>query len=229
MTMNTTFPLPIVLALDTATEQCSVALSVRGQLHSEAVATARGHAEIILSMIERMVAKAGITLADVDAIAFGRGPGAFTGVRLAVGVTQGLAFALNKPALPISTLAAVAQQAIDELSAGEHVLVCMDARMGEVYTAAFVKADGQLKRVGDEQVCAPEKVPAVNARLGLGTGFTAYPVLQQRVMQFRPALPSAVEVLTLALADHAAGRGVAADQALPVYLRDQVTHQRTAS
>ncbi len=224
----------VVLAIDTATEQCSVAVSVSGKVVSRAVLTARGHAEMILSMIQDVVTEAGIVLADVDAIAFGRGPGAFTGVRLAVGVTQGLAFALDKPVLPVSNLAAVAHQAVTELSAGQQVLVCMDARMGEVYTAAYEACADQagflLRVVSPEQVCAPDNVPLTNAVLGLGTGFTAYPALCARfpAVTGRSALPNAVDILALALVDFAAGKAVPVEQALPVYLRDQVTHVRTA-
>lgn len=225
---------PVVLALDTATEQCSVAVSVAGKVTSRSMLTARGHAEMILSMIQDVVSEAGIVLADVDAIAFGRGPGAFTGVRLAVGVAQGLAFALDKPVLPISNLAAVAHQAVGELSAGQQVLVCMDARMGEVYTAAFeVRAEQcglSMALVSPEQVCAPDKVPAMTVALGLGTGFAAYPALCERFpeLTWRAALPNAVDILALALVDQAAGKAVPVEQALPVYLRDQVTHVRAA-
>lgn len=221
---------PMLLAIDTATEQCSVAVRVNGQTIARLTATARGHAELILPMIQEVMAEAGVGFADLDAIAFGRGPGAFTGVRLAVGVVQGLAFARNLPVLPISDLAAIAQQAVPRLSAGSTVLVCMDARMGEVYTGAFAVTEaGLVAALNNEQVCAPEATPLVTAQQGLGAGFIAYPVLRERfsTLPHETALPRASEIALLAEHDFLSGKAVSAEQALPVYLRDQVVHVKT--
>src|ERR1700752_3189626 len=129
-----------LLAIDTATEQCSAAVRVEGRCVARCVPTPRGHTELILPMVEEVLAEAGLTLKQLDAIAFGRGPGAFTGVRIAIGVAQGLAYASDLPLVPISNLAAVAQQ---NASGDGDILVCMDARMNEVYWGVFrADADG---------------------------------------------------------------------------------------
>src|SRR5690606_25113450 len=119
-----------ILAIDTATERCSVALCVGARWIERAVDTARGHAEIVLPMVEQVLEEAGVRLAELAGIAYGRGPGAFTGVRIAIGVVQGLAYGADLPTVGISNLAAVAQQVA---APGARILVCMDARMSEVY------------------------------------------------------------------------------------------------
>src|SRR5215471_10407700 len=129
-----------ILALDTATEGCSAALLVDGDVRVRELELARGHAERILGLVDELLAEGGITLAAMDAIAFGRGPGGFTGVRLAASVTQGLAFAAGLPVVPISDLAAVAQRAFDMELAVSRVVVCNDARMNEVYSACFERS-----------------------------------------------------------------------------------------
>ncbi len=220
-----------VLAIDTATEQCSVALSRGTQCIERCVQTPRGHAELVLPMVQELMAEAGLNFTQLNAIAFGRGPGAFTGVRIAIGVAQGLAFAADLPLLPVSDLAAVAQQAT--VPAGARILVCMDARMGEVYTGLFsMGADGLVDSHGDEQVCPPERVtvPANDLTLGLGTGFHAYQTLRERygVLTLDDhALPRARDIARLGVRDWRAGRAVRAELAALVYLRDQVVHVKT--
>lgn len=222
-----------LLAIDTATEQCSVALLQDAECIDKCVPTPRGHTGLVLPMIHELLTESGVTLKQLDAIAFGRGPGAFTGVRIAIGVAQGLGFALGIPLLPISNLAAVAQQAVDRLSVDEQVVVCMDARMAEVYCGFFAKgADGLVLPIGQEQVMAPEKFAfgTVRPKIGLGTGFRAYPVLSEYCKSLQlddGALPRAREIVQLAANDYVAGRGVVADQAAPVYLRNQVVHMKT--
>ena len=219
---------PSLLALDTATEQCSVAVCHAGHEFSRCVATPRGHADMILPMIQEVMSEAQVGFADLHAIAFGRGPGAFTGVRIAIGVAQGLAYASHLPLLPVSNLAVVAQQVAPALLPGQTVLVCMDARMNEVYTGLYVVGQDGLVLLSDhEQVCSPEQVPDCQPTRCLGTGFRAYPALAQRFCHVPvdgDVLPRAVQLLPLAVRDYVAGKQVAADQAAPVYLRDRVTH-----
>ncbi|MGE0113689.1 MAG: tRNA (adenosine(37)-N6)-threonylcarbamoyltransferase complex dimerization subunit type 1 TsaB [Steroidobacteraceae bacterium] len=219
-----------LLAIDTATEQCSVALLHGAALFERCVRTPRGHADMVLPMVQEVMSEAGLGFTQLDAIAFGRGPGAFTGVRMAIGVAQGLAYAADLPLLPVSDLAAVAQQVAASLSAGAHMLVCMDARMGEVYSGQFVlTADGLVSPVAAERVCPPEHIDtaANELAMGAGTGFRAYPVLSARyagLPLLDDILPRAVEIVRLGLRGWRAGLAVNAELAAPVYLRDQVVH-----
>jgi tRNA threonylcarbamoyladenosine biosynthesis protein TsaB len=213
-----------VLALDTATERCSVALRSEDRLIERCVDTSRAHADLLLPMVAEVLGEAGVELRELAGIAFGRGPGGFTGVRIAVSVTQGLAFAARLPVVGISNLAAVAQQvACPE----DEVLVCMDARMGEVYCGRFVLAAGALRvtAVAQEYVRRPEAVERGAATLLVGTGLTAYPQLASAwpdIAQRADVLPHAREIALLGMAELAAGRGLPAWDAQPVYLRDEV-------
>jgi tRNA threonylcarbamoyladenosine biosynthesis protein TsaB len=234
-----------LLALDTSTEACSAALGVCLPGEPERVLTRaaeapRGHAELILPMVESLLAEAGLSLSSLGAIAFARGPGSFTGLRLAAAVTQGLAFGAGLPVLAVSTLRASALQALQRAPSATHVLVCNDARMGEVYVAAFARGAGGLPEpLGPESVCPPSSVvmPATSGVwVGAGHGFRAYPQLEQaapsssRPGEARPGfteifadlLPQAREVLPLARAEWAAGRILKPAEAQPVYLRDDV-------
>lgn len=218
-----------LLALDTATEQCSAALLVGERLYEQRQLTQRGHAELILPMIEALLGEAQLTLNDLDALAFGRGPGAFTGVRIAVGVVQGLALGAGLPVIPVSNLAAVAQQ---QARPGARVLVCMDARMNEVYWAIFaIDQQGLAIPIADERVSAPEQVvvEAVELSMAVGTGFAAYPSLAQRFAALpmdAQRLPRAADIASLAQRAWLRGETVAPEQALPVYLRDRVASPR---
>ena len=148
-----------ILAIDTATENCSAALLIDGSMQSREIEMERGHAERILPMIDDLLAEAGISLQDLGAIAFGRGPGSFTGVRLAVTVTQGLAFGANLGVVPVSDLRAVAQRAIRQDPTLTKILVCNDARMSEVYWACFERGgDGLARLEGEEHVTKPSDV-----------------------------------------------------------------------
>jgi tRNA threonylcarbamoyladenosine biosynthesis protein TsaB len=235
-----------ILAIDTATESCSAALLLDERILMRESLLERGHAEHILPMIDELLAEGGVALANLSAIAFGRGPGAFTGVRLAASVTQGLAFGVGAPVVPVSDLRALAQRALEHEPAVDRVLVCSDARMREVYWACFTRApDGHATPVGDERVGDPGQVSLpdgwnstaqaqagtaiLNARLcAAGSGFAAYPQLLTTVgagaNSILPGLlPRAREVATLAAVEVAAGRVYPAEEALPVYLRDDVT------
>lgn len=212
-----------LLALDTATEACSVALLHQGQVISRYEVIPRLHAQCLLPMIREVLDEAGIELSAVDAIAFGRGPGAFTGIRIAIGVVQGLGFASNRPVIGVSDLAALAQRAYREQGA-THVAAAIDARMDEVYWGCYQLIDGEMRLQGAEVVAAPESVslPAGNWQ-GAGTGWGTYAArLPQIGSSQSELLPHALDILTLASFAWARGEAVAADQAQPVYLRDKV-------
>jgi len=219
-----------ILAIDTATEQCSVALRVDEATLTRGLVTPRGHADLILPMVQEVLTEAGTTLTQMDVLAFGRGPGAFTGVRIAIGVIQGLAFAADLPVIGVSNLAAVAQQSTHH---DAETLVCMDARMGEVYWGRFQFEAGLATPLSVERVSAPERVIESQRnenwlpKIALGTGFGAYPVLAHHFAACElnaTSLPHAREVALLAMRDYQSGLAVSAEQAQPVYLRDQVTH-----
>ena len=222
-----------LLAIDTATEQCSVAISVEQRTWSREVPTARSHADMILSMIDEVLNASGRTLAEIDGLAFGRGPGSFTGVRIAVSVIQGLALARQLSVAAVSNLAAVAQQAatVHSLPLDAVILVCMDARMNEVYWARYrVGQTGLVSLVGEEQVSPPGSVTnSLMPAFGAGTGWRAYAELRDRYSTLRiddGMLPRALEVARLGIAEFQAGRVTDAGNAQPVYLRDQVVSTR---
>ena len=221
-----------ILALDTATEVCSVALRVEDTVLVRELPPGPGHSAHILQMVQALLGEAGLSLHALDCIAFGRGPGGFTGVRLAASVTQGLAFGADLPVIPVSDLLAVAQQALDLAPAGAGVLVCNDARMQEVYwTCARRGPAGLARPVGPEQVGSPDTVQLplelTGPVLGAGRGFAVWPSLRLRLGAQLDAvqpelLPRAREILALAVPEWLAGHGVAPDKALPVYLRNDV-------
>lgn len=221
-----------LLALDSATEACSAALLHEGGLIERYELLGRGHAERLLPMVDELLMEAGIGLAALDAIAFGRGPGSFTGLRIAAGITQGLAAGVRLPVLPVSDLAAVASAGA-RLSGKDRILVCMDARMGQVYWAAFDCRAGAPQALTEETVANPAEVvpPDAGAWFGAGHGFAAYPALAASLGAklagtAAELLPRASDIARLAAVDFAAGRGLPAAQALPVYLRNEVVHRR---
>lgn len=221
-----------LLALDSATEACSAALLHDGALIERFELLGRGHAERLLPMADELLAEAGIGLAALDAIAFGRGPGGFTGLRIAAGITQGLAAGARLPVLPVSDLAAVAMAGA-RLSGMEQILVCMDARMGQVYWAVFDCRANVPQALTEEAVANPADVmpPAGTTLFGAGHGFAAYPALAANLGARLAGtasglLPRASDIAHIAAADFAAGRGLPAAQALPVYLRNEVVHRR---
>jgi tRNA threonylcarbamoyladenosine biosynthesis protein TsaB len=222
-----------ILALDLAADNCSVALWQYGELIGREAPAVRGHGAQLLAMVDEVLGAAGLGLPALDAIAFGRGPGAFTGLRLAASVTQGLAFAAGLPVIPVSDLRALAQQLMSAPFAAGRVLVCHDARMGEVYWAGFSKADGHARADTPEAVARPEAViaPARSwlgsaAAAGAGSGFGVYPELAQFGAQLAPLAAQlrarAQEIAVLAAYDGVAA-AVAPELAVPVYLRNDVT------
>ncbi|MCG5500262.1 tRNA (adenosine(37)-N6)-threonylcarbamoyltransferase complex dimerization subunit type 1 TsaB [Ectothiorhodospira lacustris] len=222
-----------LLAIETATEACSAALLLDRDVWVRFEVEPRAHARLILPMMEGLLAEAGLSLGQLDALAFGRGPGAFTGVRIATGVIQGAAFAADLPVVPVSTLAALAQQGLDE--GANQVLAALDARMGEVYWGAFRgDEDGLAIPAGEEQVCAPSDAPLPEWQgwLGVGHGWSAHgDVLTNRFRDclsgapLADCLPSAAEVARLAARDFTQGMAVPAEAVLPVYLRNRVAEK----
>jgi tRNA threonylcarbamoyladenosine biosynthesis protein TsaB len=231
-----------LLALDTATACCSAALLLEDRLLSRSRLLQRGHAEHILLMIDELLRTGSVTLAELDAVAFGRGPGAFTGLRLAASVAQGLAFGAGLPVVPVSDLRAVAQQAFAAADCLERVLVCTDARMQEVYWACFERSpQGLARAVGEEHLSSADAVtlpPTWDAldpggSCGAGSGFGAYPQLGARLGRQLGTLqgdllPRAEEIARLGAVEVAAGRVVPAEQAVPVYLRDDVAQPQAS-
>lgn len=226
-----------ILALDTCTESCSAALLYQGKVFECFEMTQRGHSELILGMMDNVLSQAGVGISVVDALAFGRGPGSFTGVRVGVGVAQGIAFARDIPVIPISSLAAVAQGAADQLDIN-HLAVAMDARMGEIYCASYKRENGLVKQVDDEQVCPPQDFsPAFMPDsllewVGVGTGWREYDAILRECFSNRLAqvsvehYPRATSIVKLAEFEAQAGRVLPAEQAMPVYLRNNVAKKK---
>lgn len=226
-----------ILAVDTATEVCSVALLLEdaaadSRLLVRELPPGAGHSAHILFLVQAVLTEAALALADLSCIAFGRGPGGFTGVRLAASVTQGLAFGAGLPVLPVSDLLAVAQQALDTAPDAASVLVCNDARMQEVYWACATRGpSGLAVSAGPEQVGPPDTVELQSQLpgpvLGAGRGFRLWPSIQQRLgaglaQVYAETLPRAQEIARLAAPQWLAGQGLAPEQAQPVYLRNDV-------
>lgn len=232
-----------ILALDTASGQCSVAVLVGAEIITREVLTSRDHARLVLPMVDEVLAEAGCSLRSMDGIGFGRGPGSFTGVRIAAAVTQGLAAGADLPVMPVSDLRALAEAVRVDIpapqgEAARRILACMDARMGEVYWGVFARADGSIgAAMGGEHVSAPGAVlegvaassggtAAIVAAAGKGMG--AYPELaaQLGIRQencWTQAEPHAGPIARLVAADLAAGAlWHDAATAMPVYLRDKV-------
>ena len=217
----------MLLALETANDQCSVALlSADGQLlASRYDHRAREQTRLLLPLIDEVLAEVGQSLSDVQAIAFSRGPGSFSGIRINAAVTQALAWAHDLPVLPISTLQATAQTALAQ-TAATRLMVVLDARMNEVYVAAYQRdAAGGLQLVGDEQllayaaVCLPAAWQTDDRVVWGGSGVALLADLPA-ARSITAVSASALQIAELGLAAYRAGQAVAAEQALPVYLRD---------
>lgn len=219
-----------LLALDTSTEACSVALNLDGELIERFELTPRRHSRDLLPMVEAILAQAGLSLKQLDALAFGRGPGAFTGLRVATAMVQGLAFAVDLPVVPVSTLAALAQQGL-RVHRASKVLSAIDARMDEIYWGAFSESDGLMVPVAAEIVTVPEHVvvPVMEGYwFGMGTGWTFRNRLSANVVDCQvEAWPHALDIALLAAADFRQGKGLPAEQAMPVYLRDKVALKKS--
>ena len=220
-----------LLVVDTSTEACSVALSIRGVITQRFEIIPRQHTQRIMPMIQDVLSEAGIHLQQCDAIAFGRGPGAFTGLRIAAGIVQGLAYGANLPVIPISTLAALAQGAVRECNA-PYVFSAIDARMGEVYWACYKQENGLVSAVNQERVSAPNQVNCTHdvgaaSWVGVGTGCEYQAQFALRCTRYAiDRYPRASDMAVLAQTLFANGDMVSAEQAIPVYLRDDVVDQK---
>lgn len=219
-----------MLALETSTEACSVALWVDGAVRERHEVAPRRHTELVLPWCDALLAEAGVAKSSLDAIAVGRGPGAFTGVRLAVALAQGMALALDRPVLPVSTLATLAMRA--PAADGADILAVIDARMGEFYLGLFERtAEGRVAPLGEEALWSPAQATKLaltaGPLVGIGSGFHAEAwrgLVASSVMLDCDAegLPHAADVARLAAAAWLRGEAVAPDQLEPAYLRDKV-------
>jgi tRNA threonylcarbamoyladenosine biosynthesis protein TsaB len=214
-----------ILGLETSTEFCSVALWQDGIVTSRCEEVGQKHSELLMAMLDAVLQDAGCGIRDMHGIAFGEGPGSFTGVRIACGVAQGLALGANLPVIGICTLQAVAQG-----SGKNKVVAALDARMAEVYFAVYEKHGNEWTTVCDPCLCLPQNTPAVEGGgwLGAGSGFSAHGTLLQARYEGQLAnidahcVPQASAIVELAAPMFAAGLGVDAAQAMPLYLRDKV-------
>ncbi|TMH38632.1 MAG: tRNA (adenosine(37)-N6)-threonylcarbamoyltransferase complex dimerization subunit type 1 TsaB [Betaproteobacteria bacterium] len=218
-----------LLAIDTSTDFCSVAASRGEAVFSRHERAGQRQAEMILGMVDEVLAEARIELAQIHGIAYGQGPGSFTGLRIAAGVTQGLALARGIGVIGVGSLLALSEEAVSD-AAGGRVIACLDAHRDEVYHAAYRRAGTAWEEVSPPGLYRPEAVPVAPGEdwTGCGDGFAAYRErlaarLGQCVAAIRPeAAPSARAVLKLAMPRFAAGEAKDAATAVPVYLRDKV-------
>ena len=210
-----------IAAFETSTEWCSVALWVDGEICGVEEPVGNRHSERVLPMLEMLFTMKNIAASQLDAVAFGAGPGSFTGLRIACGVAQGIAFARGLPLIGISTLEAIAEE-----SGAARAVACLDARMHEVYYSALEKSAGRWREIVVAQCVAPARAPLPPGTgwTGCGNGFAVYGnVLKGHCSTMQPEThPSAVAVARLAAPRLAAGEGVDASLAAPVYLRDKV-------
>ena len=220
-----------ILALDTSTDACSVALGIGDQVLCEHVELPRKHGELLLAMVNDLLQQAGISLQSLDAIAFGRGPGSFTGPRISAGVVQGLAFGADLPVVPVSSLATVAHRCWREYG-WRHCHVAFDARMGEIYWGSFQWNEEQgLVLVGEEQLTAPTQLSLIPELAsadwaGAGSGWLYRQQLESQVGLLTEChmemLPHGKDVLSLGKALWESGHSIDAFNVRPVYLRNEV-------
>lgn len=224
-----------ILALDTSTEACSVALKQGDEVLENFQLQPRKHTQLLLPMVEEILAEAGIGLNQLDAIAFANGPGSFTGLRIATGVVQGLAFGADLPVVPVTTLETLAFTAFREHYA-HYVIASLDARMGEVYWGAYHWNGNRFDCLSAPEVIAPDRVALTNPVpdadwVGAGSGFQLLdqfsPVMQSLLQQTYPdMLPQAGDIARLAELYWHQGETVSAEEAMPVYLRDNVAFKK---
>lgn len=214
-----------LLAFDTSTEYLSLAVQNGGEVFTFDTLAGQSHSQIILPQIQALLEKAGLQLQDLQGIAFGAGPGSFTGVRIAAGVAQGLGFGQNIPVVGVCTLMALA-----ETSGKDKVIACLDARMGEVYHAAYQKINGDWQALLEPGLYKPDAVPSVAGKgwVGTGSGWQTYPdqlsqQYQNQLAESQPELlPNAGAILRIALPVFTSGQAKPAHDAMPIYIRNRV-------
>lgn len=219
-----------LLAVETASEACSVALHLDGETLEDYRLSERQHTRIVLPMVEQILQRAGLALAQLDGLAFGRGPGSFTGVRVATGVIQGIALGADLPVVPVSTLAAMAQEHFNKAPQTNVVFSALDARLGEIYWGVYERGNGGLAQLVGKESVGPAAAVEHYEQLGFGVG-SAWKIyaaelqncLQQSCLGFDAIyLPRAAMIAELGVAGFVNNEAVSAEQALPVYLRDKV-------
>ncbi|AHI28792.1 tRNA (adenosine(37)-N6)-threonylcarbamoyltransferase complex dimerization subunit type 1 TsaB [Marinobacter similis] len=225
-----------LLALDTSSEGCSAALLVDGKISERFEIAPRGHTRLLMPMVRELLAEADVAPAELDTVAFACGPGSFTGIRIATGVAQGLAWGLGVPVVPVSSLATVAFGAIETMGVSEQggVAIAFDARMGELYWGCFVCRDGLPVLQGEERVCAPSLVSLegdAKAWSGAGRGWAFQQDMPSEVADRIVAaddtlIPHAAWVAKLAEIGFRNGKAVPAEQAQPAYIRNEVTWKK---
>ena len=222
-----------LLAIETSAESCSVALDTEGGMLERFEHAPMQHAELILPFVSSLLNEAGMQMTDVDAVAFGRGPGSFTSLRIGIGVVQGLAWGADRPVIPVSSLAAVAQVAVeslDSLAEDSEIVVAMDARMQEVFHAVFrLQADGLVTILGEERVGPPGHLSPVGPWVAAGNGFERYELLAAKASAAQACLadtwPRASAVLKLARDWLKQNDPLPAALAQPVYIRNDVAEK----
>ena len=213
------------LAIETSTERASVALSVNGMVHTQEHVGARTHAQLILPSVQALLIKAGVDLAELDGIIFGRGPGSFTGLRVACSIAKGLAYAHDLPLYPVSTLAAIINTAVFEKAEAMAVLAVLDARMNQVYWTYAAEGNPVVL---DEKVSdvVDIQLPGDASFCVAGVGWADYekscsPEIIKRIADRKVIYPHAVAMIRLV--EQGVVEPVLAGEALPVYIRDKVT------
>jgi tRNA threonylcarbamoyladenosine biosynthesis protein TsaB len=223
-----------LLAIETATEACSAALMIDGEITEQFTLTANEHSKLILPMIDSLLAEANLQPADLNCLAFGCGPGSFTGVRIATGIIQGIAFALDLPVVPVSNLAAVAQDFFDH-NPENLAFVAMDARMDEIYWGVYQRnALGFAELLGKEAVIPANDIEFPDlSGVGIGSGWKIYQQelstrLSHRIIRYEADNPPrARAVARLGCEGFKQGLAVSVEQAMPVYLRDKVAKKES--
>lgn len=222
-----------ILAIDTATEACSVALTIDGQCQEIFEIIPRQHTERVLPMVDEILKHAGISLSQLDAIAFDCGPGSFTGVRVGTSVTQGLAFSAGLPVIPVSSLAALAQLAL-RTDNQQQVLSTIDARMNEMYWGCYQSENGLMKLINEEKVSPVSDIVLRGDWHCIGSGWDTYHAElnqsgQVNIHSFTAeCFPHAQDVALLAENLYKQGKMVSAENAIPSYIRDEVTWKKLA-
>lgn len=219
-----------LLAFDTSTEWCTAALWLDGEVRAASVQAGQTHSRILLPMVQGLLNEAGLTLAGLDGLAYGKGPGAFTGLRIACSVAQGLAMGADLPVLGVVTLEAMAEE-----TAGDRVVACLDARMGQIYGALLQRVGGHWVALEGPALYRPEDapLPAEGEWIGCGSAFAAYPEAlgvryRGRLVATRAeVIPHARSIARLAAAAFERGEGLPAEAAEPYYLRDKVALKRS--